>query len=193
MPISDAIYFMISYAGILLIGFGLIQWLSNGFFTKFLKVKASRGKLVLVNVKSKLLHYFVPGRVEGGFLVYDDRESKANKQKEKKRVIIPEGAFYRAIGVSCVNVDEESNSVILPGGSAVAGYDAIKFSNLYTRALYKPSVAPEDKTKILLVVTLVICVIIIFGVIALYTKLVAVNDAVALLNQVGGVTGGNVP
>lgn len=193
MPISDAIYFMISYAGILLIGFGLIQWLSNGFFTKFLKVKASRGKLVLVNVRSRLIHYFVSGKVEGGFLIYDDRESRANKQKEPKRVIAPDGAFYRAIGVSCVNVDEESGAIIMPSGSSVSGFDAIKYSNLYTRALYKPSVAPEDKTKIIIIVVLIICIVLIFFMIALYVKLGAVGDMVNVLNQVGGVTGGNVP
>ena len=192
MPISDAIYFMISYAGILLIGFGLIQWLSNGFFTKFLRVKASRGKLVLVNVRSKLLHYFVSGKVEGSFLVYDDRESKANKQKEKKRIVLPDGAFYRAIGVSCVNVDEEKNSVIMPGGEGVVGYDAIKFSNLYTRALFKPSVSPEDKTKLLIIVVLILCLLLALGLVMVFTKVNAVGEAVALLNQVGGVTGVNV-
>lgn len=192
MPISDVVYFMISYAGIILIGFGLIQFLSNGFFTKFLKVKASRGKLVLVNVRSRLIHYFVSGKVEGGFLIYDDRESKANKQKEPKRVIAPNGAFYRAIGVSCVNVDEESGAIIMPGGSSVSGFDPIKFSNLYTRALYKPSVA-EPKDKMIMVAVLIICLLLILGLVVVYVKVGAIGEAVNLLNQVGGVTGGNVP
>lgn len=183
--INEMLQFLLSYVLVLVIGFVLIQWLSGGFFTKFLKVKASRGKLVLVNVRSKLIHYFVAGKIEGEFLVYQDRESRANKQKEPKRLAIKENnVFYRAYGVSCINVDESTNNIIAPNMSVVPGFDSLKFSNLLTRALFKPSLDEDDTTKKIVIGILIVCILLILGLIVVYVKIGTIESLIASLNTI---------
>lgn len=180
--------FVLSYALIILIGFFLINWLSNGFLTIFLKVKASRGRLVLVNVRSKLLHYFVAGRVEGEYLVYHDRESKKSALKEPKRLVIPdEQVFYRAYGVNAVNVDEATGSIFKMDLKGVTGFDPIKFSNLYSRALTKPSLMEDKNLKTMIIVILVAVIIVGLGLYIVYSKLGSIGSAVEGIKQISGV------
>lgn len=190
--LKDMLLYVLSYALVIGIAFFLLQWLSNGFFLKFLRVKASRGQLVMVNVRSKLQHYFVHGKIEGDFLVFHDRESKANKQKEPKRARIPDNrtVFYRAFGVNVINVDEATNNVIAPDMGVVPGFDAIKYSSLYTRALYKPSLAEDDVTKKLVIGVLIVTILLVLGLILIYTKLGSLNEAFL---GVKSVVGTNIP
>jgi len=180
---NDIYYFIISYALIILFGFGLIQFLSNGFLSVFLKAKASRGRKILINVRSKTTHYFVTGLIEGDFLVFDDRESKRNKQKTPKRLAIPsdKNIFYRAFGVTTCNVDEGDNKFILPEGSSVSGFDAIKHSNLYTRALTKPAEIDGDLVKKLLIAIGILCLL---GFGFLYFKMETLNTTINAINTV---------
>jgi len=164
------------------IAFFLIDFLSNGFLIIFLKAKASRGKKILINVRSKTIHYFTTGEIQGDFLVYHDRESKRNKQKTPKRLAIEKNdVFYRAFGVTVCNVEEGDNNFIAPYGSSIPGFDAIKHSNLYTRALTKPAEDDKDLLKILLIVVLVLCLL---GFGFVYFKVETVNIAVEGLKTV---------
>lgn len=189
--INEMLLYALSYSLVIGIAFFLLQFLSNGFFLKFLKVKISRGRLVMVNVRSKLQHYFIHGNIEGDFLVYNDRESQANKQKEPKRLAIPKDktVFYRAFGVNVINVDEALNCIIAPDMKGVTGYDAIKFSSLYTRALFKPSLAEDVATKKIIIGVLILCLLLLIGIVLLYVKIGSINDAILSLRS---VTGGNV-
>jgi hypothetical protein len=142
-------YFVISYAAVAFIIFFVINWLSAGFLLNFIRVKASRGRLSLVRVRTITGDYFRPGAISDGFLVYTNRE------KAKKRLGVRDRSFIAsAMGVKVVDVDDVSNVVLTPDGRSESGYDAIKYENLYVRTLMAPKL--EDKfIKIIL-----ICVII---------------------------------
>jgi hypothetical protein len=186
--LNDMLMFMLSYALILVIGFIIINWLSGGFFSVFIKVKLSRGRLVFVEVKSKLVHYYVPGRIQGGFLVYHDRESKRNKQKEPKRLAIPEdNVFYRSGGCNCVKVDEDKNCLFVFNLDGVSGFDAIKWSNLLSRALTKPALEDDGKTRILIIVILIAVILLAFGLVMVYVKIGSLQQAIQGLGNVAGV------
>jgi hypothetical protein len=172
--------YIASYIMVLLIGYLLIQFLSSGFFSKFLKVKASRGKKVLVNVRTMTDHYFVAGWIEESFLVYKDR------QKELRRIQAKHPQIYRAIGVNCINVSEDTNSVISPEGQEVSGFDAIKFENLYKRALMRPQI--KDRKDQILMIVLVVLFLVLLAFIAYKTvriekQILILAEQVAKLGQ----------
>jgi hypothetical protein len=138
----------IGYATVLLIGFIGLTFLTAGFLPIFLQVKMSRGKKVLVQVRSTTRDYFRPGEVIEGFLVYKFK-------KEWKRVALPPDAIFRTLGVLAVQVDEEKNAVAKVDFSAVRGFDAVKWDNLLKRALYRPSIL-DQKQQLMLILLFVI-------------------------------------
>jgi len=165
-----------SYIAIILIGFALMNFLTGGFLIKFLRVKASNGKRVLVKVKGVTDHYYKTGKISEKALTY-----RARAQKEDKIITIPDGnVLYRSMKVWCIDVDEDTNQVILPSGELSDTYDAEKYDQLITRAMYKPSLMDKNEKIMLLMIGAVILgvVIIIF-----YTKTMDKN-VTTLLTQV---------
>jgi len=141
-----------SYLGVIIIGFALINFLTAGFLIKFIRVRASRGKLILIKVKSTTDQYYRTGMISERTLIY-----KARGQKENKRVSIPEGAgVYRAMNIWCMDCDEETNEIILPSGKKVDTYDAEKYEQLIIRALYKPALMDKNEKIILIMLAVVI-------------------------------------
>jgi hypothetical protein len=131
-----------------------------GFLMKFIKVRASRGKLVLVKVKSSTDHYFRAGAISEKALKY-----KARGQKEKKTIpyTTDEGGLYRAMTVYCIDVDEDKNSIIKTDGKEIDTYDAEKYEQLITRALYKPVLMDKnDKIILLLIIVAILGILILF-------------------------------
>lgn len=184
---TDMFYFAGSYLAVLLGGFFLVNWLSAGVLRYFLRVKASRGRLILTIVHTKLKTYVTTGGLEGADFVYFDKESKANKQKTPKRICnVPRDCFYRFMGLWACSVDEASNNLIKPDGSVTPGFDAIRWNNLYLRALMKPT--PEDKNNIILYIMLVVLIIELFIIIFLAVKVGALPGLINSLKAVGGST-----
>jgi hypothetical protein len=148
IKMDDLIYFVISYIIVLLVGFLLIQFLSNGFFTTFLKVKASRGKKVLIKVNTISDTYYTSGFINEGFLKY-----KKRRTKDFALIKIPnKDCIYRAIGVNCIDIDDENNAVLKSDLTAVSGFDAVKMDNLLVRALMKPKLKSKQDAIITLAI-----------------------------------------
>jgi hypothetical protein len=185
---KDTLYFLASYIFIIVGGFLLINFLSGGYLTKFLRVKASRGGKILVKVHNKLKTYCVLGWLEGEDLLYFDNESKRNKQKTPKRVTAKDrDIFYRFSGVWAVDVDEATNNVFKHDGSTIAGFDVIRWNNLYLRALMKP--APEDKDKLIAFITLALAGLCLLLIIVVLVKFGGLQSAV---NNLGAIKSASV-
>ena len=179
---NEMFYYLISYIVVIVGIIALVNFLSSGFLLYFIKVKASRGKKVLVINKGAIENYASIGWIEGGSFRYKDRETKLKeKNKVAKRLIIPDGTspFFRLFGVTCVMVDEAKNYFILPNGNAVSGYDAIAQENLILWALDKPT--DESPVKILVIINLIITVLLLFGLVALYVKLNQNDEALRVM------------
>jgi len=155
--------YMLTYGMLFVLFIGLIQFLTNGFFFKFMKVKGSRGKKLMVEVRSKLETYFVVGVIKEGLLIYKDRTSKQIVKKLKLNT----GAVYRKLNLNFVNVD----------GTGVSAYDPLKFEALHIRALMSKEVTDINKflvaTIIIGIITLIVLAILFMKV----TDLTAVVDA----------------
>lgn len=156
--------------------FGVLNWLSGGFLIPFARVKMSRGRLSLIRIHCVTGSYFKPGEIIEGWLVFKD------SQKQKRRIACPNRGFIdHAYGVKTIDVDDEKNCIITPDMKTVPGYDAVKFENLYVRALTAPHL--EDKLlKIILIVVIILALIVLADIVFTY-KLGVKIDALTLVGQ----------
>jgi predicted unusual protein kinase regulating ubiquinone biosynthesis (AarF/ABC1/UbiB family) len=130
----------------------IIVYYQAGYFGAYLKVKASRGKKILVKVKSMTSHYYRVGKIAEGFLHFKDKE------KQKHVIAMQEGAIYRICDVNCIDVDEETNTIFSQlQKKEVSGFDAVRFDGLITRALQRPMLQNPNLVLILIIGILVVC------------------------------------
>jgi len=143
MAIHPIIIQMVYYAVTMILTILLIGLLQKGFFFAFLRVKLSFGALVLVKARAINRDYFSVGMVEEGFLLY-------NSVAGVKRLSVDDSAcFYRVLGTNWIDVDDIKNAICKIDYSIVSGFDSIKHTALYVRALYKPNLN-NKVTKIII-------------------------------------------
>jgi hypothetical protein len=141
------------YGVVMILTIFFLGFLQKGFLFKFIKVKLSFGKYVLVKVRSVIRDYYAVGEIMEGNLIYKVR-------KNEKRLSIPDNKpFYRSIGVMWVDVDEEKNAICKADYSTTDGYDAIKINNLLKRALTSPVIS-SNKDKIMFAMLIGLCIVV---------------------------------
>lgn len=133
----------------------LINFLTQGFFLKYLRVKASRGKKLLVEIETLTDRYVEVGYITEGFLIYKKRHAKRG---DNARITVPPLCVFKKLGVYCISVDEEKNAVCRTDYTIAEGFDAEKIEMLYKRALYKPNIQGSLFVAILIIV-LVLCLL----------------------------------
>ena len=169
---KDVLMVIGSYVAVLALSFLGINVLTLGFLSRFLKVRASMGRLVLVKVLSNTDRYYKVGKVSEGFLVY-----KARGVKEEKRLAVPEGCIYRSMGVWCVDVDEETNELVVVR-ERLSGFDAEKYEQLYLRALYKPSLMNRNEKIVFIMLG-----VLILGIIVLFFFVKGIDDRTLVIAE----------
>jgi hypothetical protein len=145
----------IYYAVVLILGFLMVSFIQRGFFLKFIKVRLSFGRLVLVKLREVNRDFYAVGEVLEGYLIF-------KQKKDIKRLTIPRDKkiFYRSMGILWVDVDNERNSIMTWEYTEEKGFDAIKFNDLFMRALNKPSVT-DNTTKILIILVCFVALLVI--------------------------------
>jgi len=145
------------YSVVLFLSVLLISFMLRGFFWPYMKVRISFGRKVMVKIRSKLTDYYTIGRIEDSFLVYENPNKKSKSQSDEIRIAIPSerNCFYRTLAVNWIDIDEETYGVCTVNYNAVSGFDAVKYSDLLTRALMRPAENPMME-KIILTLLLVV-------------------------------------
>lgn len=181
MIIKEMMMFVASYVLVLVMFFLLMQFLSNGFFSKFIRVKISRGRFILVKIFAVDNTYYTHGAIDEGFIVFKDRS------KEARRLSVDRGDVYRAIGVGCLDVDDVTNAIIKIDGTMVEGTDAIKMDHLNKRCLMKPTITnKKDQMKLALLFLVILGAL---GIV-LYMLYTVTEDMVLLKNAVESLKAG---
>lgn len=152
---KDFYYFVVSGFVLMLIPLGLIAWFQAGFFFKWLKARASRGKGILIKIRGKTRDHFATGKIIGDYLLW-------GKKRELKRVLIDRESIYTSWGVQVVDIDEATNNPVTVDYKVVPGFDAERYESLYIRALYRPAL--ESQTDKILLVLLIIVIFLIVAV-----------------------------
>lgn len=153
---EDMIATLIGYATVFFMTFFGLNFLTGGFILTYIRVKASRGRYVLVKLNTRTDTYFKIGEVEKENLIIQRRKSKFwLKKKDVLTFTIPENIepFWRALGVTWVEV-EESKGTLVHRGQHIGCYDVTTTDEYIDRALKKPSL--EDKQKLLLIILVIV-------------------------------------
>ena len=176
---SEVFIIVGSYLLLIAVIVGVLAFMLSGFMGPYLKVKSSRGKKVLVKIKSMTGDYYRAGSIDEGLLTFKD------KKKENRTVSVSFEDITRGLNIYNVELNDENSSIIRPKTKeVVSGYDAVKISNLIIRALMRPDLA-DNKAKW----TLIICAVVLLGIIIL---LFMTADIISTLESLGQIAGGTV-
>ena len=139
---------VIGYSFSMFLGVGVILFLQRGFLLKFIRVKSSMGRLVLIRIK-QIAHWdYAIGAWDEGDLLYGP------KGKKKRINNITSSDLDRSLGINWIDIDGK-DYCILPHGNtdAISGFDPVKQEALVTRALYNPPIADmKDNIIIVLII-----------------------------------------
>lgn len=174
----------ISYGVVLAIALLILSFLQRGFFWKFVRVKTSLGRFVLVKIRSVNRDHFSVGSVHENFLIY-------KSGNDRKRLTIPDnGVFYRSLGIAWLDVDDTKNAICKTSYESSPGFDAVKYNNLYLRALYKPVIA-DTKEKLIIGAIVIIGIMLAVALWLLYNQ----GNSLGVIQQAIGTlkTGTVVP
>jgi len=185
------IYINIIIVGVVLfVPFFFANWVTKGMLTKLMKVFASRGQKLLVEVIHPIQNYYTIGEVKEGRLIVKDRAVKLSKEAKAKSIDVDPGDVFRSFGVNCLRYDETGNRIVRPNFDTVSGFDAIKQENLLIRALYDPKNGKQEQFQVYILIGVVL-VLLIAGII-LYNQ-GAMADQIALIAKNMSVYTANVP
>jgi hypothetical protein len=145
----ELIKYIATYLAVILLFLIVTNFLTKGFLFKYLIVRASQGKKVLVRVWSVTDIYYVVGSWNEGFFIYKIRN------KELKRIPIQDLEFKKYIhsemAVFCINTDEEGTKFLDSSLEATtfANIDPGRTESLFLRIKNRPT--PKDKYQLIII------------------------------------------
>lgn len=143
--ITDVLVQITAYVTVLLITVFFINWTTNGFVFPSMRCKMSRGRLTLVFIKTIGGDYYKAGKIEDGMLLYKDAA------KNKKHLSVDSAEYLTYIGgTRAIIIDGDKNTVLKADFTKTTGFDAVKYENLYIRALTSPQLQDTNLKLILL-------------------------------------------
>ena len=178
---SEIMWTLISMVVIAVLSFAFFAWLLRGFLIPYLKVKSSRGGMVLVKVRNPLVDYFAVGVSEGKLIKIRLRG------KKDVSLSIPSTAFYRTLGVVCVDVDEESGAVVTRNYNIVGTHDPVVNNNLLVRAMTAPR---SEQQKAFIVIVLLI--VLLLGLLYVGYQVSSLSEQIELVRVGTTVSGVNL-
>lgn len=134
-----------------------IAFLLRGFFWKYLKVRMSMGRLILIKSRSLIRDHFIVGWVEEGMLCFKDPLDKKRKEPIKLPISEENQCIYRSLGISWIDHDERTNAVMSHKYEAQS-VDVRKYSDLMVRCLQ--NLALMDKTWLVIIMVCLVTLII---------------------------------
>jgi len=159
-------------------------WL-RGFFWKFVNVKASMGKKILIRIGTVNTDHFAVAEILDGAVHFKDRKKKGHITP-----LTDKSVLYRAWGIGCLDYDEDKDCFFKRDGTGVTGHDAELVDSLILRALMKP--VPQN-LLLIIVLIIVILLLIMLG-FELYLTTQLKNQLAQLaINTAGSVTKGINP
>jgi len=174
----DLMIYVLSYAIVIIGGFLLINFLTNGFVLKWIVIKGSRGKKILIEEYDKISVKFRVGEFKDNLLRY-----KVEGGQHKLISNVPKESIERKYNIPFVAIDGEKNAVMnIPDNSLVTGHDPIKIDSYFERII-KMKVAGDDIFIKMVIGLVILCVVLVA--ISLYFN-VATSNMVKELIPIGG-------
>jgi len=136
--LTQFIQFTLSYVGVALLIFFLLNFLTKGFIGTYLRVKASKGRRCLTIVYSATDIYYRAGEWKENFYIFKDRS------KDKKNIPVADVEFKSFInytlGVPCIECDEVGNKLVNKDFNIVqlVNVDPARLNSLIMRIKNRP-------------------------------------------------------
>lgn len=174
--------YVISYLIVFFLAIGIISFLLRGLFWRYMRVRGSRGRLILVRIMHSVHPYYRIGKLEEQWLVYKD------VGKVQKRLTLTKSNVYNHLGCNWVDVDPVKNAIVdySEAFKAVSGFDADAMNSLYLRALFRPSLL-DPITKIILIVVIVGAIIALVNVGLGFMMMKKVDHIIQSTNFIAGM------
>lgn len=195
--LTELMTYIASYLLIIIIGLLLMNFLTNGFITTFIRIKASRGKKIGVKVRAFGTHYFRVGEIDESSLRYKARKTMGENRKDKIKIInLPKNVdpTYKFLNITWVDVDENKNCVFYFQADkyeSVVGFDAVRMQDMIVRAAKKPNTT--DWEKDIKFLKLMSGLIILGIVIVIVVQVVTSKNAAMACQAINSVGGTNIP
>lgn len=166
---------MIGYGVVFILTIVFINLLSSNFLITFLRVKGSRGRLILVGIDGLNNTTYKTGKLDGNMLKFK------SPTKKRKSILVGREDFGRTLGVTSIYVDDQTNVVRKADYSAAPEFDAEQYDNLIVRAETAPVL--EDKTdRIIMIIGIIITVV---GLLYLAYQLNMIKTLIAGIQNTG--------
>jgi len=127
------------------------NFLSNGFLVKWIRVKASRGRFVLIELDGVAEYIWVLGKI-------NDNHLRWKSGGEHKSLIITREDIYRKYGAKCITIDAETNAIRRIDWSVAEKVDAEAYDDKLQRAVEAPEITNKNE-KVLIILAIVILVL----------------------------------
>jgi hypothetical protein len=157
--------------------FGAIAMLFFGGKTalNYLMVKVSRGKKVLILLRTKYGWRSIVGKKEEDNVVWKF------DGKHTMTTIKDDNGVHRYFKVDMIFIDSKTPTVAIKlneGALYPDDFDHVVFNNILIRALTRPNVEGQDTLKKLIIIVIILLIVVVFGVLLTYLKLGEVMNLV---------------
>lgn len=166
------------YGGLMIFTIVAIAFFMRGFFWEYFKVRTSFGKNVLIKIRTPLRDHYKVGWVDENFLCYKTKEFTI-----RMAIRTEDKTFYRSMGITWVDVDEEKNAICKADYTTATGFDAKKHSDLLTRALMRPTITSSQEKIILICVIITMFLVIV----SVFFAFKANQTSAMVLNSIPGM------
>ena len=180
--LREVFMYMFSFVAIIVLFFLLVNFLTKGFLWKYLFVKASQGRKILVRVHSSIELYYAVGSWKKSFLNYK------TKGKETKMIPISDadfrGAIFYTMGVPLIEVDENSNKILM-NDLSVAQFQVDGGTTETIMLRFKNRPAATNKKDNIMFLLLGVCIIgIIVLLVMIHNQGEAINSITSLVGNI---------
>lgn len=142
------------YAVVLFLSIGLVSLLLKSFFWKYVRVRLSFGRLLMLKIRTPVRDFFRVGSYEDGFIVF--KHKQAGQKKDLRVSVEDNKPFYKCLSVNWVDISSDGQ-VCKADYSTASGFDLEKYSNLYTRTLMRPSIG-SNYEKVVVALLVILCI-----------------------------------
>jgi len=172
---NDIFYFIISYSIIFFGTFALMDFLTSGLVMKFIIVKISMGRKVLIQIHGISRRYFRIGKIEENLLNYKDGKIQKSLTPQKSD-------FTDFLGCKMVELDSATNGIVRADFSTVEGSDPTVFDTMLHRIL---TLKMMDANMIKIILILLVVVVLGLGFVGF--KIISLESIISNIPKVGVV------
>jgi hypothetical protein len=167
---NELVTIILGYCLVFFLSFFFFNFLSNGFLLTFIRVKGSRGRLVMVILKGLSNTAFKTGKFDKNKLSFK------SARKKTKTILIDKTCVERLMGVVAISVDDITDTALSPDLKGVEAVNGEQYDDLLVTAQGLPRISKDKEKMIMLIIGIATLVVLLFVVYRINVLNVAVTS-----------------